>query len=314
MTQPPAPPAVYRLPTRRLPVPIHTILALTDFSNQAERALDRAALLAAAHQARLRIVYASDTPPLQLADPYARLEQRARQLARRHSVQVTAVSGSGQRMADAMAEADRADLLVVHHTMHRGPFWRRSALSRLLQRSPCPVLVVRQSAQADYEQVLVAVDFSATSRPQVRYASGFAPGAALEIFHAIDTGTEAWMRRVQADTSTVQAYRREVQAQAQDQMFQLSDSFDTRRNRVGTLIGRGCLARHLEVQQECVAADLIVVGQPRRTAWFDVLRGSVARKLLGLGLGCDLLLLPHDSPNVARSVVRQRGLAPRLQT
>ena len=294
-------------------MPIHTILALTDFSIQAEQALDRAALLAVTHQARLRILYASDTPPLQLADPYARLEQRARQLARRHSVQVTAVSGSGQRMADAMAEIDRADLLVVHHNMHRGPFWRRSTLSRLLQRSPCPVLVVRQPAQAAYAQVLVAVDFSATSRPQVRYASSFAPGAALDVFHAIDTGTEAWMRRVQADAPTVQAYRREVQAQAQDQMFSLSDSFDTRRNRVGTLVGRGCLARHLEVQQECVSADLLVVGQPRRAPWAEVLWGSVARKLLGLGLGCDLLLLPHDSPVVARAVVHQRGLAPRLQ-
>ena len=48
-------------------MPIHTILALTDFSIQAEQALDRAALLAVTHQARLRIVYASDTPPLQLA-------------------------------------------------------------------------------------------------------------------------------------------------------------------------------------------------------------------------------------------------------
>ena len=201
-------------------MPLHTILALTDFSIQAEQALDRAALLAVTHQARLRILYASDTRRCSWPTPMPAWSS-VRQLARRHSVPVTAVSGFGQPMADAMAEIDRADLLVVHHNMHRGPFWRRSTLSRLLQRSPCPVLVVRQPAQAAYAQVLVAVDFSATSRPQVRYASSFAPGAAPDVFHAIDTGTEAWMRRVQADAPTVQAYRREVQAQAQDQMFSL---------------------------------------------------------------------------------------------
>ena len=274
-------------------MPIHTVLALTDFSIQAEQALDRAALLAVTHQARLRILYASDTPPLQLADPYARLEQRARQLARRHSVQVTAVSGSGQRMADAMAEIDRADLLVVHHHMHRGPFWRRSTLSRLLQRSPCPVLVVRQPAQAAYAQVLVAVDFSATSRPQVRYASSFAPGAALDVFHAIDTGTEAWMRRVQADASTVQAYRREVLQYAQERLYRLSNVFDARRNRVGTLIGRGDLARQLTVQQESADADLVVLGQEHRSWLMELLRGSVARRLLAGCLQSDLLVVPH---------------------
>ena len=62
-----------------------------------------------------------------------------------------------------------------------------------------------------------------------------------------------------------------------------------------------------------MSADLLVVGQPRRAPWAEVLWGSVARKLLGLGLGCDLLLLPHDSPVVARAVVHQRGLAPSLQ-
>ena len=38
---------------------LHTVVALTDFSTAAEHAVDRAAQLAAAHQARLHLLYAA---------------------------------------------------------------------------------------------------------------------------------------------------------------------------------------------------------------------------------------------------------------
>ena len=41
---------------------IHTIAALTDFSTEAEHALDRAALLGAKHQAQLILVYGAESP------------------------------------------------------------------------------------------------------------------------------------------------------------------------------------------------------------------------------------------------------------
>ena len=191
---------------------IQNILALTDFSTPAEHGLDRAATLAATHGARLRVLYVCETPPLQLADPAARLEQRARQLARRHGVPVTAVIGTGRPLDDCLAEAERADLLVAHGRMHRSwpvPPWR-TLLYPLLRRCPCPVLVVCRPPQGPYARVLVAVDFSAASRPLVRYAGDFETGAALELFHAIDTHDEARLRSAEASTAAVQAYRREV--------------------------------------------------------------------------------------------------------
>ena len=244
---------------------IQNILALTDFSTPAEHGLDRAATLAATHGARLRVLYVCETPPLQLADPAARLEQRARQLARRHGVPVTAVIGTGRPLDDCLAEAERADLLVAHGRMHRPwpvPPWR-TLLYPLLRRCPCPVLVACRPPQGPYARVLVAVDFSAASRPLVRYAGDFETGAALELFHAIDTHDEARLRSAEASTAAVQAYRREVLQYAQERLYRLSNVFDARRNRVGTLIGRGDLARQLTVQQESADADLVVL-DPRK--------------------------------------------------
>ena len=126
---------------------IQNIAALTDFSTQAEQALDRAALLAREHQASLCLVYATDELDPRFENPQARLEQRARQLARRHEIHAYTreyddVSGVAER---ALAAASGADLLVIDKRLERdwSRPWRGSTLSRCLRQSPCPVLVLR---------------------------------------------------------------------------------------------------------------------------------------------------------------------------
>ena len=102
---------------------LKTIVALTDFSAQAEQCLDRAALLARVHQAELRILYGAEVPSPKFSDPYARLEQRGRQLARRHGITAVAVSGSGDLLADALAQTRDADLLVLDRRALLGLDW-----------------------------------------------------------------------------------------------------------------------------------------------------------------------------------------------
>ena len=140
---------------------LHTVVALTDFSTAAEHAVDRAAQLAAAHQARLHLLYVAQHHDPRFADPQARLEQRARQLGRRHGLPVTALHGAGQGVvADALQAAAQADLLVLDRRMQSGwhAWWRPCVLAQLLRRAPCPVLVVQQPAQGAYGHVLVALD------------------------------------------------------------------------------------------------------------------------------------------------------------
>ena len=164
---------------------LKTVVAFTDFSAQAEQCLDRAALLARAHQAELRIVYGAEVPSPKFSDPFARLEQRGRQLARRHGITAVAVGGSGDLLGDALTQARDADLLVLDRRSHRAwpSFWRGSTVEQVIRRSTCPVLVVQQPAVDAYAQLLVAVDFSEVSRSLVRYASGLEAGAAMELFH-----------------------------------------------------------------------------------------------------------------------------------
>ena len=275
---------------------LQTIVALTDFSAAAEQAMDRAAMVAASHHARLRILYGTDAPDPKFADPHARLEQRARQLARRHDIAVVAGGqGTGDVVTDALAAAAGADLVVMDRRasfswMHllRGSPW-----ARVLRGSRCPVLIVQNTPKAAYQHVLVAVDFSETAGALVRYAGGLQAEARLELYHAIDRRDEAKLRSAEASMQAIQTYRAEVREHARRKMLPLATAFDTRRNRVATVLGAGDPARQLAVQHEASGADLIAVGYQRRPAPVEWLMGSVAGRLVG-GVQCDVLVFPRD--------------------
>ena len=101
---------------------IQSIFAITDFSTQAEQGLERAALLAHAHDAKLSVMYATEAPDPKFSDPFARLEQRARQLARRHNISVKAVARTGGMVDDILKQCQRSNLLVLDQRIHRSPW------------------------------------------------------------------------------------------------------------------------------------------------------------------------------------------------
>ena len=276
---------------------LQTIVAITDFSVAAEHALDRACLIAASHQARLRILYSAETHDPKFNDPFARLEQRARQLARRHGVSVQSLPlGTGDVVRDALAAAAGADLLVMDPRT-QASLWgllRGAVVARILRASPCPVLVVQGAPQGAYQRKLVAVDFSEATAALVRYAGGLEREAQVQLYHAIDLRGEAQLRSAEASAQAVQAYREKLLANAAQRMLPLASADDARRNRVATVIGAGDPARQLAVQHEASGADLIAVGHTRRPALVEWLVGSVAVRLVG-AVACDVLAVPWAS-------------------
>lgn len=290
---------------------IQSIFAITDFSTQAEQGLERAAQLAHAHEAKLNVMYATEVPNPKFSDPFARLEQRARQLVRRHGISVKAVARTGGMLADILKQCQRSNLLVLDQRSHRAPwqFWQGTTLDQLLRHSPCPVLVVKQAPTRPYGRLLVAVDFTETSKELVRHASGFALDAELELFHALSELDEAWRRSTLTSPEAVNAYRQKAHRSARDRLFRFTDSSHTRRNRVTSVAGRGEPARQTVVQQEATKADLIVVGKERSSTLADFLLGSVAQRLTQWA-SSDVLVVPngYQAPSSAAAAARIQAL------
>jgi nucleotide-binding universal stress UspA family protein len=295
------------MPKERTLVKIQTILAITDFSAQAEWALERAVLIAAHHRAKLRLMYFPAQPDLIASGTLERLALRGRQLARRHGVAVEAVHRDFYTLEEVMAETGRAELLVLHQRSHStfADRLKGTMTSRVLRLCHCPVLFVKDKPGRTYSRVLVAVDFAPESRKLVQYACGISDASEIQLFHALGTAGDTRLRMADASAGMAQAYRQELRSDVQGRLFQMADSGDTRRNRVLSFIGHGDPAHQIAIQQESTGADLVVIGKARRSALADFFYGSVAQRFLGVGNG-DVLVVPHEHRTSSQAAANLR--------
>jgi nucleotide-binding universal stress UspA family protein len=286
-----------------------SILALTDFSTSAERALDRAALLAARHRSSLRIMYADEVPILRFSDPFARLQQRARQLARRHGIVAEALAHSGDMVDAIVQHAAHTDLLVLDHRQHRPwhAFWLGTTLDQLVRRSPCPVLVVKQAPSGPYARLLFALEAASGSKKLVRYGGDFAGEAEFELSGGLKTFKEAGTRSDSNSGSaeTMETYRQAVLQDTHVRCIRFSDSMGPRKS-WASLIDR-CFepACRIAVHEEVKCSDLVIVIKPKNSVLADFLRGSIARRIVSFAV-CDVLVVRHDHKTPSGTAARRR--------
>jgi len=273
----------------------HSVLAVTDFSPFGNDALARAALLSAEHGATLNLVYLAypgEAPP---EDASTRLAHHALQLSQRHGVPVRAVSRLAFTVRDLLPQVASADLVVWGTAAVRSlrTFFTGQPVEELLRTAKRPVLVVRRAATHDYRSLIVAVDFTQASRGLVDLGFALSPSAQVELFHAVSTANEGKLRYAEVSDRAIKAYRSECRRYAQDRMFWLTDSYDSRRNRVLSAVGHGDAARQTVVQQQNSGAELIVVGRRPSSRLSDLFFESTANRIVSYS-DTDVLVVPHD--------------------
>jgi nucleotide-binding universal stress UspA family protein len=292
---------------------IQTILALTDLSERGLRTVERAAFLAQAHGALLKIMYAAErfAAPAD-ADAALRLGALCLETAEGFAILVKKVDDASGSLDAAAEEARWCDLIVIGDEVDRSlaAFFHGQPAERLLRHAAKPVLVSRgDAAEGNYARILVAVDLRRDSGTLVDMACAFDGTAEVEMFHAFSPAYEGKLRYADVSTRIIEHYRETCARHARERLLRLSDASSARRNRVVTAIGRGDPAHQLAVQQQFTRADLLVVGKRRRSALADFLCGSVAQRVLRAAAS-DVLVVPHDA--IAQRQGRIRGLsAPR---
>ena len=242
---------------------LHSILAITNLSPQGNRAVLRAAMLAAQRRALLKIMYApSDADDAVRTEVAQELKRLAAEMHTRFDILVKNVAGIGGHL-DAVAEEARwADMLVV------GEQWNQSSkafscgrpIERLQRVVHCPILLARLEGVDRYRRVLVAIDSTPDPSSLLQLARSLYGDADVEPFYPL---------------------------------FRASDSPSARPSRAGALPRRGDVARHALTQEQHPSADLIVVGKGRRYSFSGFLFGQMAHRVLRL-TSRDVLLVPHD--------------------
>lgn len=287
------------------------ILAATDFSAAAERALHRAANLARELERPLHLLHVcneftwsslrtllAQPPGFDLrADLAARLRAAAEALAAPGAPAADSTVLLGRAAAGIIARAREIEAGLVVLGAHGEGLASELALGgtaiKVLRASPCPVLVARGDPQRPYRRVLVGTDFSAASSRALRAALEWFPAASLGVAHALGATHAERLRHLPAVAQRDAALHleREREAAARNLAAFVADADYRAALDIDSILREGYAAGVLLEEAAHTGADLLVVGRHGRSALDERLLGSVALNLLHHA-PCDVLLVP----------------------
>ncbi|CAG4883177.1 Universal stress protein family 4 [Georgfuchsia toluolica] len=289
---------------------LNHLLAATDLSAPARHAAERAALVSKETGAPLDLLHVADLAPLEkfrqlmgespeelklrlLDTAKEKLRELAEALLKQHGVSAGARVVFGPLLAELFKEADAmaTDLIVCGA---RGESFMRhlllgSTAERMLSRTKCPLLVVKQAAHEPYRTLLLPVDFSPASLQAIKNARAVAAHAEIVMLHVFEVPFESHLRYASVDDDTIKHYRTIARQEAVRKLHALSEEAGLPPYATRFVVVHGAPSLRIIEQEQEQNCDLIVMGKHGESALEDLLLGSVTKRVLAESQ-CDVLV------------------------
>lgn len=277
---------------------LRPILTATDFSQNADLAVRRAARLAAEQGAALELLTVLSRPRLErikrlvfpgdavvearlLSDARERLQALADELAGAHGCEVHRVVRSGLAHQEILRRAEEIDasLLVIGAHGERGlpsDILGGTAL-KILCHAALPVLLVRRAATESYRMAILSTDFSAPCRGALRVAARLASRARIQILHALDFPYEMKMVGAGVPSDTIAQYHQSYAAEARSALSEYLRAEACGPSELITAhLVPGEPAQVILEQAIAQGADLILIGRSGQSLMASLLFRSVS--------------------------------------
>jgi nucleotide-binding universal stress UspA family protein len=277
---------------------VRRIVAATDFSPQAGLAAKRAALLAAQHAIPMELLHVVSASGLEairasVADPpdiAERLVDDAKRLLDGEAARIAHATGTkasarlvvGEVIREIRAAGGEDTLLVMgaHGANPLGDLLLGTTADRVSRDVAGPVLVVRQTPEKGYANVLAGMDLLPGCGSLLADVAALAPGARITAAHAYELPFESTLHRAGARQSEVDRLRGSALAKAVGDIRRLSEEATGDPGRVTALVERGDPARLIVEHGRAIGADLLAVARRSRSALESIVIGSVARRVV----------------------------------
>lgn len=279
------------------------ILVATDFSQHAVKALGRAVLLAAEHEAALDILHIITPASVDalcdfLPDPRQAVEEKLtnsfysqlydfidrlgpeRPATIRPRVMTAEVVGG---MIEA-AESCNADLVVLgsHGEHFANELFVGTTAENILVAGTRPVLIVKQPALAPYAKIGVPVDFTEMSATAIRKAGELAPDATVCLLHAFQVPNHEQLRQLGASGEQIKRARSEFYDHATREIDKLGVERES--SRISRVVEMDYPPAMIRRWTEKLHFDLVVMGKHGGRL------GSVIRHVLHNSV-CDVMIV-----------------------
>lgn len=296
---------------------IQNILVATDFSERAERAEKRAAMLCTGHKCNTTELM-TVKEPVQL-EGFARLMNKSpeaanteithavlRELQARTSglsdecgVKFTCTVRFGQPALEISARSEEisADLIVIgaHGSNFFTDIFLGNTADKLIRRCRRPLLVVKNEPAFPYRNILVPVDFSDDSRQAAQLALQIEPQAEITFLHAYDVMFASKLSYAGVSQDAIDRYRIKTHQEALLALNKFIDDLDTPRRHIMRDVVLGHPSAIVRDYAEKRQTDLIVIGKHGRSRIEELIVGSVTRDTIHW-TKCDIMVVPPLAP------------------
>jgi nucleotide-binding universal stress UspA family protein len=279
------------------------VLMATDLSARCDRALARAAQLAASWGSKLLVAHVvhaaelahrdrltSNAPSWRRPEPWSQTLERTL----RADLAAEGIAATSRVLIGSTAEAlqqavidDAAELVVLGIAKDAAMdlIQLGSTVDSLVRRSRVPVLNVRGRARAAYQHIVVATDFSTPAVQALRLAATWFAGSRLTLFHAYTPPGSTLTTGPAANDSWRTAVAQQCAAHLAEAA--LPAHVESAMHRV---LERGAPESLLADYVSSAGIDLVVLGSHGRSGLARALLGSTAENLLH-SLDCDTLVV-----------------------
>jgi nucleotide-binding universal stress UspA family protein len=288
---------------------INRIVAATDFSVPAGRAVRRAARIAKASHAELHLLHVvhplalypgpdigagdlSRENSILVVNARTRLEELAATMHRHFGIATQAATRIGRAHGEIAdyAQAVEAGLVVVGA---RGEntlldLLLGSTAARVLRVAACPVLIVKlQTEPEPYRDALVALDFSPGLAAAPALCRAIAPDARVELLHVYDTSLDEQMHQADLDAAFIEGYRHRALAEAETWLQAAQPKHDAVTHHVMAGYPAAAIVERVRARR----VELVVLGRSGKSGMQEFLLGSVAKDVANAA-DCDVMMLP----------------------
>ena len=269
---------------------LKSLAIATDLSERADPAMDRAIALAQEHNCALTIIHVVDdslpdamvSNQIMFAKEHLHDDVSQRLAGGKVDVAINVTAGDPFPTIVAETASVGADVLIsgMHRKDTLQDFVAGTTIGRVIRSIGCPVLLVRNRAARKYENIVVATDFSPSSRFALGAAVSLAPSASYHLIHAYDIPFGGLIDSPSTRETLEEQITSRLNAFAEEEMAAIAERLSPGPNFARPRAIQGTILEVISDQAVSLKADMLVVGTHGRTGIGRMLLGSVAEFLI----------------------------------